>query len=97
MRAAEKVAAPFPTAGRLDTPVVVAAQLLTSQNLPGLIVVGDIGRPSTVLPARMLCLAVPRYCRDDPAMAWVADGAHAGLRMHRALTLNGSLDRMLAS
>jgi hypothetical protein len=42
MRGAKKVAAPLPTARQLDTPAVAAAQLLTSQNLPGLIVVGDM-------------------------------------------------------
>ncbi|HEY1346199.1 MAG TPA: hypothetical protein VGF54_14520 [Streptosporangiaceae bacterium] len=67
MGAAKKVAAPVPTARRLDTPAVAAAQLLTSQNLPGLIVVGDM-------------VAAP------------GDG-----RMRAALTLDGLLNRMLAS
>ena len=84
MRAAKKVAAPFPTPRRLDTPAVAAAQLLTSQNLPGLIAVGDIGRPWTVLPGtQVLRLAVPSYRQDNPALARVADGAHAGLLLQR--------------
>jgi hypothetical protein len=80
MRAAKKVAAPFPTARRLDTPAVAAAQLLPGQNFPGSIAASDIGRPSTVLPsAQVLCLAVPRYRQDDPALARVAGATHAGL------------------
>jgi hypothetical protein len=80
MRAAKKVAAPFPTARRLDTPAVAAAQLLTSQNLPGLIVAGDLGRSSTLLPGtQVLCLAMPRYRQDNPPLTRVADGGHAGL------------------
>jgi hypothetical protein len=80
MRAANKVAAPFPTARPLDTPAVATAQLLTSQNLPGLILVSDIGRPWAVLPGtHVLCLAVPRYRQDGPALTRVADGGHSGL------------------
>jgi CBS domain-containing protein len=48
MRAGD-LAIPFPTvtthAAALD-----AARLLAEQNLPGLIVVDDRGRPSTILP-----------------------------------------------
>jgi hypothetical protein len=80
MRAAKKVAAPFPTARRLDTPAVAAAQLLTSENFPGSVAVGDIGRPWAVRPGRLvLRLAVPSYRQDDPVLARVADGTHAGL------------------
>ncbi len=80
MRAAKKAAAPFPTARQLDTPAVAAARLLTSQNLPGLLVVDHIGRPWTVLPgAQVLGLAGPSYRQDDPALARVAGGTHAGL------------------
>lgn len=81
MRAAKKkVAAPFPTARRLDTPAVAAAQLLPGQNFPRSIAAGDIGRPSTVLPsAQVLRLAVPSYRQDDPALARVAGATHAGL------------------
>jgi CBS domain-containing protein len=76
---AHELAVPFPTVG-LDTPVVEAAQLLAAQNLPGLIVVDDRGRPWTVLPGtQVLRMAVPAYCQDDPALARVIDEAEADL------------------
>jgi CBS domain-containing protein len=78
MRAGE-LAAPFPTVG-LDDPAVEAAQLLAGQNLPGLIVVDEVGRPWTVLPGtQVLRMAVPAYCQDDPALARVIDEAEADL------------------
>jgi CBS domain-containing protein len=46
---ARDLAGPYPTV-RLDTPAYEAARLLAAQNLPGLIVVDDVGRPNTVLP-----------------------------------------------
>ncbi|MDQ4094500.1 MAG: CBS domain-containing protein [Actinomycetota bacterium] len=76
MRAADLVS-PYPTV-RSDTPVVDAARLLAGQNLPGLIVVDDQGRPATILSGtQVLRLAVPHYCQDDPALARVVDEATA--------------------
>jgi predicted transcriptional regulator len=68
---------PYPTVG-LSTPALQAARLLAGQNLPGLIVVDERGRPSTILPGtQVLRMAVPRYCQDDPALARVIDEAAA--------------------
>ncbi|MFI6814162.1 CBS domain-containing protein [Nonomuraea sp. NPDC050328] len=76
MRARDLVA-PFPAVS-LDTPVLQAARLLADQDLPGLIVVDEHGRPSSILPGtQVLRLAVPGYCMDDPALARVVDEAHA--------------------
>lgn len=67
----------FPTV-TLDTPVVEAARLLADQDLPGLVVIDECGRPHSVLPGtQVLGLAVPAYCLDDPALARVVDEAHA--------------------
>jgi CBS domain-containing protein len=78
MRAGD-LAAKFPTV-TLDTPAIDAARLLAGQNLPGLIVVDDQGRPSTILPGtQVLRMAVPQYCQDDPALARVVDEATADL------------------
>jgi CBS domain-containing protein len=74
---ARDLLADFPTLG-LDSPVVEAARLLSLQDLPGIIVLGDDGEPLTILPgAEVLRLAVPAYCQDDPALARVIDEAHA--------------------
>jgi CBS domain-containing protein len=74
---ARDLAAPFPTVGR-QTPALEAARLLAGQNLPGLIVVDDAGRPATILPGtQVLRMAVPSYCQDDPALARVIDEAAA--------------------
>jgi CBS domain-containing protein len=76
MRARE-LAAPFPTVG-MHTPALDAARLLAGQNLPGLIVVDEAGRPKTVLPGtQVLRMAIPSYCQDDPALARVIDEAAA--------------------
>lgn len=65
MRARDLVM-PFPTVHR-STLVVEAARLLARQDLPGLVVVDDAGRPETVLPGTdVLAMAVPRYCQNDP-------------------------------
>jgi len=78
MRAAD-LAAPFPTV-RMDTPALEAARLLAGQNLPGLIVVDEAGRPKTVLPGtQVLRMAIPSYCQDDPALARVIDEAAADM------------------
>ena len=72
MRARE-LAQPFPTVG-LDTDAMEAARMLGQQRLPGLIVVGDDGRPWTVLPAsQVLRLVIPAYVQDDPALARAFD------------------------
>lgn len=74
---ARDLAAQYPTV-RTDTPVIEAARLLAGQDLPGLIVVDDHGRPVTILPGtEVLRMAVPTYCQDDPALARVIDEAAA--------------------
>jgi CBS domain-containing protein len=74
---AGNLAAPFPTVTPA-TPAIEAARLLAGQNLPGLIVVDDRGRPATILPGtQVLRMAVPQYCQDDPALARVIDEAAA--------------------
>ena len=76
MRAGD-LAAPFPTV-TLATPAIEAAGLLAGENLPGLIVVDERGRPLTILPGtQVLRMAVPQYCQDDPALARVIDEAAA--------------------
>jgi CBS domain-containing protein len=76
MRAGD-LAAPFPTVTSA-TPAIEAAGLLGGQNLPGLIVVDEQGRPLTILPGtQVLRMAVPQYCQDDPALARVIDEAAA--------------------
>jgi CBS domain-containing protein len=73
------LAAAIPTVQR-TTPALEAARLLAGQNLPGLIVVDDQGRPETILPGtQVLRMAVPKYCQDDPALARVIDEASADL------------------
>jgi CBS domain-containing protein len=74
---ASDLAAPYPIV-RLDSPAIEAARLLAGENLPGLIVVDDRGRPFTILPGtQVLRMAVPGYCQDDPALARVVDEAAA--------------------
>jgi CBS domain-containing protein len=78
MRARDLVG-PFPTVD-LHTPAIEAARLLAGQDLPGLIVLDDRGRPSTILPGtQVLRMAIPSYCIDDPALARVIDEAAADL------------------
>ncbi len=72
MRAAD-LASPYPVV-ELSTPAVEAARLLAEENLPGLIVVDEQGRPRTILPGtQVLRMGVPTYCQDDPALARVID------------------------
>jgi CBS domain-containing protein len=74
---ARDLAAPFPTVTE-GTPALEAARLLAGQNLPGLIVVDEAGRPKTILPGtQVLRMAVPSYCQDDPTLARVIDEAAA--------------------
>ncbi|MEW9550727.1 CBS domain-containing protein [Nonomuraea sp. NPDC050783] len=76
---ARDLAVGFPTV-TLDTPALEAARLLADQDLPGLVLVDDDGRPLSILPGtQVLRLAVPAYCQDDPALARVVDEAHADL------------------
>jgi hypothetical protein len=71
------LAAPFPTV-HLDTSAVAAAQLMARRDLPGLIVVDQVGGPAAVLPGtQVLRMAVPGYIQDDPALARVVDEATA--------------------
>jgi CBS domain-containing protein len=61
-----------------DMPAREAARILAAQDLPGLIVVDTMGRPSTVLAGtQVLRMALPSYCQDDPALARVIDEAAA--------------------
>jgi predicted transcriptional regulator len=70
---ARDVLVPFPTV-RPDTAVLEAARLLAAQDLPGLVVVDEADRPSTILPGtEVLRMAVPLYCQTDPALARVVD------------------------
>ncbi|MGH3648446.1 MAG: CBS domain-containing protein [Micromonosporaceae bacterium] len=76
---ARDLASGFPTV-TLSTPAMDAARLLADQDLPGLIVLDDDGKPSQILPGtQVLRLAVPRYCQEDPALARVVDEQHADL------------------
>jgi CBS domain-containing protein len=76
MRAGD-LASPYPTVHQ-DQPAIEAARLLAGENLPGLIVVDDAGKPFTILPGtQVLRMAVPQYCQDDPALARVVDEAAA--------------------
>jgi CBS domain-containing protein len=68
---------------RRTTLVADAARQLAEQNLPGLIVVDDEGRPLTVLSGtQVLQMAVPRYCQNDPTLARVVDEAAADVFAH---------------
>jgi CBS domain-containing protein len=76
MRAGE-IATPYPVVA-LTTPAVEAARLLAEENLPGLIVVDERGRPRTILPGtQVLRMAVPGYIQEDPALARVIDESAA--------------------
>ncbi|SDJ72616.1 CBS domain-containing protein [Nonomuraea jiangxiensis] len=80
---ARDLAVEFPTV-TLDTPALEAAKLLAERDLPGLILVDGDGRPLSILPGtQVLRLAVPTYCRDDPALARVVDEAHADQFLRR--------------
>ncbi|TMS00572.1 CBS domain-containing protein [Nonomuraea basaltis] len=80
---ARDLAVEFPTV-TLDTPALEAARLLAEQDLPGLILIDEEGRPLSILPGtQVLRLAVPPYCQDDPALARVVDEAHADMFLRR--------------
>jgi len=62
------------------TPARAAVEVLAAQDLPGLVVVDDKGRPLTVLAGtQVLRMALPSYCQDDPALARVVDENAADL------------------
>ena len=87
---AAALAAPFPTV-LMSTKAIEAARLLAGQNLPGVIVVDEDGRPATVLPGtQVLLMAIPAYCVDDPTLARVVDEAAADV------FLRGLRDRTVA-
>lgn len=74
---ARDLALPCPTV-RPTTPAREALELLAGQRLPGLIVVDDAHRPTTILSGTdLLKTAVPGYCQQDPALARVVDEATA--------------------
>src|SRR5690349_15046039 len=78
MRAAD-VAASMSTVVE-STPARAAVEVLAAQDLPGLVVVDDKGRPLTVLAGtQVLRMALPSYCQDDPALARVVDENAADL------------------
>ncbi|MBF8191722.1 CBS domain-containing protein [Nonomuraea sp. K274] len=80
---ARDLAVEFPTV-TLDSPALEAAKLMAERDLPGLILVDGDGLPLSILPGtQVLRLAVPPYCRDDPALARVVDEAHADLFLRR--------------
>jgi CBS domain-containing protein len=63
-----------------SAPVLDAARLLAVHNLPGVIVIDAEQRPAAILPGtRVLRMAVPGYCQDDPALARVIDERAADL------------------
>lgn len=76
---ARDLAVDFP-AVHADALAIDAARLLAGQDLPGLIVVDEGGRPVTILPGTdVLKMAVPRYCQADPTLARVIDEAAADI------------------
>ena len=76
---ARALAAPYPTVP-VTAPALEAARLLAQQNLPGLLVVDESGSPHAVLPGtRVVRMALPTYCVEDPSLARVVDEAAADL------------------
>lgn len=70
---ARDLAQDFPTVS-LDTDAMEAAQILSRERLPGLIVCDAAGHPYTVLPgSQVLKFLVPQYVQDDPPLARVYD------------------------
>lgn len=81
MRASD-IAANVPTV-TLDDPVTKAVRLMAVRRLPGLVVVDERMRPSTVLPGtQVLRLAVPDSYREDLALTRVMDEAYADTFWH---------------
>lgn len=70
MRAGE-LAETYPVVG-VDTPALVAVQLLAKDRLPGLVVTATDGTPMAVLPtSQVVRFMVPDYVRQDPSLAHV--------------------------
>ena len=68
---AGEIAEPYPVVG-VDTSALVAARLLASQRLPGLVVTDLDGSPKAVLPAsEVVRFLVPDYVQADPTLAGV--------------------------
>lgn len=74
---ARDLMAPFP-AVTPATPAIDAARLLAVQDLPGLIISDDGGRPSAILAGtQVLRMALPAYVVEDATLARVVDEAAA--------------------
>jgi CBS domain-containing protein len=66
---AGEIAERYPVVG-VDTPALVAAQLLARDRLPGLVVAETDGTPKAVLPAsQVVRFMVPDYVQQDPGLA----------------------------
>jgi CBS domain-containing protein len=66
---AGEIAERYPVVG-VDTPAMVAAQLLACDRLPGLVVAETDGTPKAVLPAsQVVRFMVPDYVQQDPGLA----------------------------
>lgn len=76
---ARDLMAPFP-AVMPATPAIDAARLLARQDLPGLIIADDAGRPSAILGGtQVLRMALPAYVVEDATLALVVDEATADM------------------
>jgi CBS domain-containing protein len=68
---AGEIAEPYPIVG-LDTPALLAAELLARDRLPGLVVTEKDGTPKAILPAsQVVRFMVPDYVQRDPSLAGV--------------------------
>ncbi|MFY9913215.1 MAG: CBS domain-containing protein [Nocardioidaceae bacterium] len=66
---ARDIAEDYPTIA-LDDDALVAAQTMAAARRPGLIVLGEDGRPYTILPgSQVLKFIIPSYVQDQPALA----------------------------
>lgn len=78
---AREIADDVPTVS-LDTLVDEAARLLAAERLPGLILVGDDGRPAAVLSSTdLLRLLVPLYAVESQSAAKVLDERGADMAL----------------
>jgi CBS domain-containing protein len=83
----------------LDDDGLHAANLIARRRLPGVVVVGESGRPVAVLPgSQVLRFIVPYYVQEDPSLAAVfdertADQCAAGLRRQKVRDLLPPRDR----
>ncbi|MGB3439516.1 MAG: CBS domain-containing protein [Actinophytocola sp.] len=68
---AKEMAEDFPVIG-VESDAWEAVTQLAEHRLPGLVVMGDDGRPEAVLPAsQVVRILVPSYVQDDPSLAGV--------------------------